>query len=188
MIDAGTQWDTYWASGKMITYRDELVTVYTPWAEQVTGKIIQKLNQSYEHEQAMSDAHLAMLDSIPRYELGKSACFETFVGQRIWGCIMDSLRRQDMLTRQSRCEGQTVVTLNKPIVVPEKAIFGHIIDKEVLEDITLRLDHEDRALFWHAAENQTGEREIRKLFQLTAGELVQRMDHIRDVAKLVLLD
>lgn len=188
MIDAGDQWDTYWASGKMNCYRDELALAYTPFAEKVSGKIIQKLNQCYEHDQAMSDANYALLDSIPRYELGKSACFETFAGKRIWGCIMDSLRRQDMLSRTARLDGQTIGTLDKPILVPEGRAFVDVVDSEVIEDVKHNLDFDDMNLFWHAIENKTGEKEIRRLFQLTSAELVKRMDRIRMTAAYVLWD
>jgi len=187
-IDAGDQWDTYWASGGMDCYRDDLVVAYTPFAEKVTGKIIQRLNMAYDHEQAMSDAYLALLDCIPRYKLGMDACFETFVGKRIWGTIMDSLRRQDILSRNARDDGFDMVTLDKPILVDESRAFDNVVHDEIMEDLNEVLPFDDQILFYHAFIAEDREQDLCRQFHLTPAALVERLDELRWAAQMVIVE
>lgn len=188
MIDAGDQWDTYWASGCMDCYRDDVVQAYIPFAEKVCGKIVGKLGSAYSHEEAMSDACLALIQSVPRYKLGMDACFETFAGRRIWGAICDSLRTRDLLSRSVREEGMEMMSLNQPVLVDESVAFDETFTDEIMEDIRDLMGVEDEVLFWHAFVNRDSETELCKRFNLTPAELVVKLNDLRWAAQLIMVE
>lgn len=188
MIDAGDQWDTYWASGGMDCYRDDILVAYIPFAEKVCGKIVKRIGDAYSHEEAMSDACLAILDCIPRYKLGMDACFETFCGRRIWGAICDSLRQRDLLSRSVREAGMEMSYLDKPVLVEESTAFDETVMEEIMDDIGNLLGLDNRVLFWHAFVQRDSERELCSLFELSPAELVTKLNDLRWAAQMILVE
>lgn len=188
MIDAGDQWDTYWASGKMKCYRNDLVVTYLPIAEKICGKILSRMNAEYAHEEAMSDASLALIDCVSRYELGKNACFETFAGRRIWGALIDGLRQRDMLPRRERDSGVDIKTLDQPVMISESTAFSDTVFNEVQEEIGNLLGAQDEMIFRRYFIKGDSEREICQEFHMTPAEVVTKLDDLRWAASLLMTE
>jgi DNA-directed RNA polymerase specialized sigma subunit len=188
MIDAGDHWDAYWQSGKLDCYRDELIEAYTPFCESFACKICKKLPQEYAFDQAMSDAYVALIESIPLYELGHDACFETFIGRRIFGGIMDSLRRQDILSRRSRDGGQSIVQLRHHVMVDEHTAFSDVYQEEIWEYLETILTLDEQSLLWQACRNRVRHSELKKQFCLKGDELINALDHVTYKARTALIE
>jgi DNA-directed RNA polymerase specialized sigma subunit len=188
MIDAADEWTEYEESGRREHFRNKLVLKYQPFAESVAVKIAKKLPDSYSYEQALSDAYVALLGSITRFEYGHGACFETFVGQRIFGEVMDSLRKQDILSRAARNSGQTISTLEDDIVVEEHHAFSDLFQDEVWELIEARMPLDDKLLLHHAIKKQVREMDLRRLFQVDGATLAVWLDRVTNDARRILID
>ena len=189
MIDASDEWTLYWGSqGKSHVERNALLEKYVPFADSVAARICQKLPRAYSVDQAKSDAYMAMIESIPRYRYGHGACFETFVGARIFGAIMDSLRQQDMLSRKARTSGVIVTDLSTPLLIQEYQAFGEVLYNESRDLLLKHLPFEDQELLWYVTENNTAEFALRKKFSVSRDVLVTRLNAVLANAKQILLN
>ena len=188
MIDATDEWNQYIYSARLSHFGDILARIYMPFAESVACKIVDKLPFDYDLECAFSDAYMALATSIPKFENGHGACFETFVGQRIFGEIMDSIRKQDMLTRSVRDGGRTMNRIEKPVAVNEAQAFFDSFNAEIWSHLRMKMNPDDNTLLWHIIQNKHGEATLRRMFHVDAPTLVRWIDRIKDEVRLILVE
>lgn len=191
MIEATDEWNAYWDSGtgessRIDEVRNELFMKYIPFADKVATKISQRLPRAYSIDQAKSDAYTAILESIPKFEYGHNACFETFVGQRIFGEIMDSLRKQDMLSRSARSAGYEMHPLEIPVLIQEYQAFSSVLYTETKQVICENLPFDDQKLLWYLTENRVSERELLKSFDVSRAEMIIWADRCLKDARTLL--
>jgi|TARA_R110000824_G_scaffold86938_2_gene214685 DNA-directed RNA polymerase specialized sigma subunit len=187
-VDAADAWTLYWDSYKLDEFRDDLIMLYLPFVESVAARIQKGLPRAYSLDQAKSDAAVALIGSIAKYEYGHNATFETFIGPRIFGAIMDSLRLQDMLTRGARAAGCTVSSLDAPVLIEEYQAFSEILESEARIALINEMNFDDQKLLWYVTEEPTTEAGLRRHFGVDRVTLVHWMDRVIHQAQDILLN
>jgi hypothetical protein len=188
MIDASDEWTLYWSASKCDANRNALLELYVPFADSVAARICQKLPRAYSIEQAQSDAYLALIESIPRYKYGHGACFETFVGARIFGAIMDSLRQQDLLSRGARMSGITVTGFDEPVLISEYQAFAEIMCADATHLLSLYLPFDDQELLHYVAVENLNEDAVREILGISRVQFVRRLNQMVENAQHILIN
>ena len=185
MDDATDEWSLYWESGGSDHHRDILFEHYRPFAESVAHKVHKKLSSAYSADLCVQDAYMAIFNGIERYTYGHDACFETFIGQRIFGSIMDSLRRQDMLARSVRDSGMGMDSLEETgqdNLICHDNLFDEIFAEEFETDLWKRiregLEYFEAEYLWHTVKNKSSERDMRALYNMKSHELTEWTNEI----------
>lgn len=187
-VDATDAWTLYWDSRRLDVYRNDLVLLYLPFVESVAARIQKGLPRAYSLDQAKSDAAVALIGSIEKYEYGHNATFETFIGPRIWGAIMDSLRLQDMLTRGARFAGCTMTSLDAPVLIEEYKAFSEILEFEARTALITDMEFDDQELLWYVTEEPTTEAGLLRRFRVDRVTLVNWMNRVIHQAQQILLN
>lgn len=78
---------------------NQLVRDYAPLVKRIAHHLLARLPSSVNLEDLMQSGMIGLLEAASNYDPGKGASFETFVGIRIRGAMLDEVRRGDWSPR-----------------------------------------------------------------------------------------
>lgn len=100
--DPGPLWRAYRA-GPTVELRNRLVEHYMPWVRQVAAVLRARLTDNAPPVDDLAHMGLfGLLRALESFDLARGNRFTTFAYRRVWGGIMDELRRQDWVPRSAR--------------------------------------------------------------------------------------
>lgn len=105
---------------------ETLVVAHVPLVEKIARKVLRRLPPHMELDDLIGDGMVGLLDAARRYDAARGWRFATFAGHRIFGAILDGLRRQDPLARTHRAERRAsgVDTLDEQLTAEHVARRG----------------------------------------------------------------
>lgn len=99
--DAMKLWNVYFAD-KNIENKNSLIIYYYNFLINIAKKVYVRIQYKLELEELISYGVSGLYDAIESYDLNKNVKFEIFARQRVWGAIVDGLRKQDWVPRSVR--------------------------------------------------------------------------------------
>ena len=100
-------WEAYWKTGD-IAYRNQLAMEYA-YIVKVYAYQLRGIYENYaDLEDMINQGTIALLEAVERYDPEKKTKFESYASIRIKGAIIDYVRNQDWVAKQSKKEAKLV--------------------------------------------------------------------------------
>lgn len=93
----------------------ELVVQYAPLVKRIAHHLLARLPSSINLEDLMQAGMIGLLEAAGNYDASKGASFETFVGIRIRGAMIDDVRRGDWSPRSVHRNARRVAEVIRDI-------------------------------------------------------------------------
>ncbi|MFS8637303.1 MAG: FliA/WhiG family RNA polymerase sigma factor [Gemmatimonadota bacterium] len=100
-MNAATLWEAYRTS-RDPAIRDALVEQNLRLVHHVARKMVNTLSVDVEVDDLISAGTIGLINAIENFDPGRGLAFSTFAAPRIWGAILDDLRRWDHVPRSVR--------------------------------------------------------------------------------------
>jgi RNA polymerase sigma factor FliA len=121
---------------------DQLLTQYAPLVKRIAHHLLARLPASVQLDDLMQAGMIGLLEAARKYDLSKGASFETFVGIRIKGAMLDEVRRNDWLPRSVHRNGRRIAEATKAV---EQRLGRDARDAEIAAELNVSL-HEFQQL------------------------------------------
>ena len=97
--------------------REQLVLTYTPLVLGIANRVHQRLPPHLERQDLVSSGMIGLLAAVDGYDPERSSKFAAYAAPRIFGAIIDWLRKSDFLPRSARRRGETLqfLSLEEPV-------------------------------------------------------------------------
>lgn len=130
----------YTAQGQLAKNTNMLVQQYIPLVKKQASLLHKKINFNGELDDLIQSGMIGLLDALSKYEEKQGAQFETYAQLRIYGAMVDDLRKLDVLSQDDRA-------LLKKIDKVEQEYLNngnHINIEEIVNkcDISIKKYHE----------------------------------------------
>lgn len=99
--EAQDLWSKYFED-KTTYNKNNLINYYYSFLENIAKKVYVRIQYKMGLDELMSYGVTGLYDAIESYDLSKNVKFELFAKQRVWGSIIDGLRKQDWVPRSVR--------------------------------------------------------------------------------------
>lgn len=126
---------TYDNKGFIQSNKQDLIREYTPLVKKIAGSLNKKLNYLVDIEDLMQSGMLGLMEAIDKFTHNKNAKFETYASTRIYGSIMDELRKSDPLSQEDRHMLKVIDNTTKKLETT-----GKIKDSEIAHECGLTLN------------------------------------------------
>ena len=117
-----------------VEHKNQLIEYYFQLVQKISYKVAKRIGWKLQPEELASYGVDGLYSAIEKYDLSRGIKFETYAGGRIWGAMIDELRRQDQVPRTVRIN--TTKFLNKKHEL-ESAQGMFVTDDEVAKAIGL---------------------------------------------------
>lgn len=101
MLDLKDVWTEYRDTGKA-DIRERIILDALPLVKYVVGKVTATVPSSCDYEELVQCGIFGLMDAVENYDPAKETKFETYAILRIWGAVVDELRRRDWVPRAKR--------------------------------------------------------------------------------------
>jgi RNA polymerase sigma factor FliA len=103
---------------KCPTVREELVLGYTPLVMSIAARVHRRVPSHVDRRDLVSSGMVGLLAAIDRYDPEFPNAFAAYAAPRIFGAIIDSLRKSDLVPRSLRERGEEIqfLSLEEPIL------------------------------------------------------------------------
>lgn len=91
-------WEEYMTS-RDDDARQKLIVHYLPLVKYLAGRLAMKLPGYISREDLEGYGVFGLMGAVQKYDPGKGASFETYAGRRIYGAMIDELRRHGYIPR-----------------------------------------------------------------------------------------
>lgn len=115
---------------------EELLTQYTPLVKRIAHHLLARLPANVQLDDLMQAGMIGLLEAARKYDFSKGASFETFVGIRIRGAMLDEVRRNDWLPRSVHRNGRRIAEATKAV---EQRLGRDARDVEIAAEMQLPL-------------------------------------------------
>ena len=88
-----------YSKASMQSAQHELIERYAPLVKRIAYHLLARLPASVHVDDLMQSGMIGLLEAAKKYDASKGASFETFVGIRIRGAILDEVRKGDWAPR-----------------------------------------------------------------------------------------
>ena len=128
---------------KDIHIRNLLIEHYLPTVKYTAERLHARLPNSIELDDLISVGLLGLIDAINKFDLQRGILFETYCTHRIWGTIVDELRKTDWVPRLVRQRAQQIGRATQKL----ETIFGRQpSDEELAEELDVDMEEFYRIL------------------------------------------
>ncbi len=100
-MNAATLWEAY-RTNRDPSVRDALVEQNLRLVHHVARKMARTLSVDVDIDDLVSAGTIGLINAIENFDPGRGLAFSTFAAPRIWGAILDDLRRWDHVPRSVR--------------------------------------------------------------------------------------
>jgi RNA polymerase sigma factor for flagellar operon FliA len=112
------------------------ITQYAPMVKKIAGILIARLPASIELDDLIQVGIIGLIDAARQFDPTQGVQFETFASQRVRGAMLDELRREDWLPRQTRRQAKQI---EEAIAVLEQRLGRSPLESEIAEQLELPL-------------------------------------------------
>ena len=112
------------------------ITQYAPMVKKIAGILIARLPASIELDDLIQVGIIGLIDAARQFDPTQGVQFETFASQRVRGAMLDELRREDWLPRQTRRQAKQI---EEAIAVLEQRLGRSPLESEIAEELELPL-------------------------------------------------
>jgi RNA polymerase sigma factor for flagellar operon FliA len=116
---------------------EQLLTQYTPLVKRIAHHLLARLPANVQLDDLMQAGMIGLLDAARKYDFSKGASFETFVGIRIRGAMLDEVRRNDWLPRSVHRNGRRIAEATKAV---EQRLGRDARDGEIAAEMGISLN------------------------------------------------
>lgn len=121
---------------------EDLLNQYAPLVKRIAHHLLARLPASVQLDDLMQAGMMGLLEAARKYDFSKGASFETFVGIRIRGAMLDEVRRNDWLPRSVHRNGRRIAEATKAV---EQRLGRDARDSEIAAEMGISL-HEFQTL------------------------------------------
>ena len=82
--------------------REEIILRYTPLVKQVAGRVGGSMLKNIDFDDLLSYGIIGLLDAVEKFNPYRGNEFSAYARRRIWGAIIDGLRKDDWVPRAAR--------------------------------------------------------------------------------------
>jgi len=101
MLDLKDVWTEYRDTGSA-DIRERIIVDALPLVKYVVGKVTATAPANCEYEELVQCGIFGLMDAVENYDPARETRFETYAVLRIWGAVVDELRRRDWVPRAKR--------------------------------------------------------------------------------------
>lgn len=94
----------YGNNGTIQYSREEAVKKYLPLVKKIANSLNKKMHYLAELDDLVQCGLIGLLDALDKYKNDRNAQFETYASTRIYGAMVDELRKMDTLSQDDRSE------------------------------------------------------------------------------------
>lgn len=123
---------------------DQLIQKYAQLIERIARRLVSRIGIPSLYDDLWSAGAIGLLEAAPRFSAEKGANFETFVGHRIRGAMLDELRELDHLPRRLRTRTDEVQKARQKLATqlgrepePDELAAELKVDVEEVEAISI---------------------------------------------------
>lgn len=112
------------------------ITQYAPMVKKIAGILISRLPASIELDDLIQVGIIGLIDAARQFDPNQGVQFETFANQRVRGAMLDELRREDWMPRQTRRHAKQI---EEAISVLEQRLGRGPLESEIAEEMVMPL-------------------------------------------------
>ncbi|TDR82663.1 RNA polymerase sigma factor FliA [Paludibacterium purpuratum] len=112
------------------------ITQYAPMVKKIAGILISRLPASIELDDLIQVGIIGLIDAARQFDPSQGVQFETFASQRVRGAMLDELRREDWMPRQTRRHAKQI---EETINTLEQRLGRSPIESEIAEEMAMPL-------------------------------------------------
>jgi len=112
------------------------ITQYAPMVRKIAGILISRLPASIELDDLIQVGIIGLIDAARQFDPSQGVLFETFASQRVRGAMLDELRREDWMPRQTRRHTKKI---EQAISALEQLHGRSPLESEIAEQLHLTL-------------------------------------------------
>jgi RNA polymerase sigma factor FliA len=101
------------------TLREELVLSYTPLVKRLAWRVHRRVPSHVDRRDLVSSGMVGLLAAVDGYDPEYSDVFAAYAAPRIFGAIIDSLRKNDLVPRSARERGDEIQVLSLEEPLPQ---------------------------------------------------------------------
>jgi len=114
--------------------KNKLVEIYYPLVKTIAYKLAKKIEWKLSVDELRSFGVDGLYISIRRFDLDKGASFSTYASRRIYGSMIDCMRKEDIIPRSVRINHNKI---EKMRVIMESEKGEKVLDNEILEELEI---------------------------------------------------
>ncbi len=126
-----------YASAQPKDEQKELIEQHAPLVKRIAYHMLARLPASVQVDDLIQAGMIGLLEAAKKYDAGKGASFETFVGIRIRGAMLDEMRRGDWVPRSVHRNTRLISDAVRKI---EARIGRDAQDKDIADELGVSLD------------------------------------------------
>jgi RNA polymerase sigma factor for flagellar operon FliA len=112
------------------------ITQYAPLVRKLASILISRLPASVELDDLIQVGIIGLIDAARQFDPSQGVQFETFASQRVRGAMLDELRREDWMPRQTRRHAKQI---EEAISQLEQRYGRSPLESEIAEQLNLTL-------------------------------------------------
>ena len=112
------------------------ITQYAPMVKKIASILISRLPASIELDDLIQVGIIGLIDAARQFDPSQGVLFETFANQRVRGAMLDELRREDWMPRQTRRQSKKI---EEAITQLEQKHGRSPLESEIAEHMGLSL-------------------------------------------------
>lgn len=116
---------------------EEMVKLHAPLVKRIALHLLSRLPKSVQLEDLIQAGMIGLLDAGQRYDPNQAASFETFVGVRIRGAMLDELRRNDWAPRSTH---HNIRKITEAIQAVEKRNLKPASAQDIADELQISLN------------------------------------------------
>ena len=112
------------------------ITQYAPMVKKIASILISRLPASIELDDLIQVGIIGLIDAARQFDPSQGVMFETFASQRVRGAMLDELRREDWMPRQTRRNAKQI---EEAIAHLEQQLGRPPLESEIADQMGLPL-------------------------------------------------
>jgi RNA polymerase sigma factor for flagellar operon FliA len=117
-----------------INLRNKLVNFYLPFLTKIAYNLIESISWKREINELINFGFDGLIDAIEKFDLERKIKFETYSARRIYGSMIDNIRKEDHIPRSVRLNIQKIEKSRQKLESEKKDKVFH---KDILEDLNI---------------------------------------------------
>jgi len=117
--------------------REQLILEYAELVKVIAGQLSMRFNSFVEFDDLNSFGIFGLIDAIDKYDVNSGNKFETYASKRIYGSIMDEIRKMDWIPRTVRTRQKDISEATKNVELRTGRVAT---DNEVAEELGVSSD------------------------------------------------
>jgi RNA polymerase sigma factor for flagellar operon FliA len=126
----------YGKKGLIELSKTELIVQYLPLVKKIAYSLHKKINYLIDVEDLIQCGTIGLLDALEKFKNDRSAQFETYASTRIYGSMVDELRKLDPLSQEDRAKLKKIDKVTQTL---ELENGHHLTDNDIAKKCDMSL-------------------------------------------------